>query len=359
MTLDAATKARKDIEIAAGEIVEQRGNPLLVMFFPDNLTISTRHLSLLHDQLKAMKLSRSSPLEQLDVLLHTVGGDPIASYRLAQAIRDFTKCATFLVPEYAYSGGTLICLAGDEVQLGAYAVLSPIDITVQRSRVVEREHEPRFPSEDNRRTEVELVAIDHFMKAAAQARIEVEREFRLMEWTEAKSDAESAMLRAMVEQLGALEIAKIYREKNVTQDYARQLLKSYLLSDAESHDIERAVNRLVVDTPSHEFHMDYHLCRDIGLPVGRMTEELSDLSKDLVLQLDPASQRGWIGESGRPFFQYFPQTHDESEPAEEDTDISDDSQTTPTEADHGARSNQDPGPEHGVGVPAEGYLGDS
>jgi hypothetical protein len=197
------------------------------------------------------------------------------------------------------------------------------------------------------------------MKAAAQARIEVEREFRLMEWTEAKSDAESAMLRAMVEQLGALEIAKIYREKNVTQDYARQLLKSYLLSDAESHDIERAVNRLVVDTPSHEFHMDYHLCRDIGLPVGRMTEELSDLSKDLVLQLDPASQRGWIGESGRPFFQYFPQTHDESESAEEDTDISDDSQITIMEADHEAGSNQDPGPEHGVGVPAEGYLGDS
>ena len=358
MTLDAATKARKDIEIAAGEIVEQRGNPLLVMFFPDNLSINTGNLSLLHDQLKAMGLSWSSPLEQLDVLLHTVGGDPIASYRLAQAIRDFTKRVTFLVPEYAYSGGTLICLAGDEVQLGTYAVLSPIDITVQRSRFVEREHEPRFPSEDNRRTEVELVAIDHFMKAAAQARIEVEREFRLMEWTEAKSDAESAMLRAMVEQLGALEIAKIYREKNVTQDYARQLLKSYLLSGAESHDIERVVNRLVVDTPSHEFHMDYHLCLDIGLPVSRMPEELSDLSKDLILKLGPASQRGWIGESGRPFFQYFPLTDAENEPAEEDTDISDDSQTTTMEADHGADSNQDPRPEHAVGVQTEGYLGD-
>src|SRR3712207_8898917 len=42
------------------------------------------------------------------------------AYRLAQVVRDFTKEATFLVPEYAYSGGTLMCLAGNKILLGDY-----------------------------------------------------------------------------------------------------------------------------------------------------------------------------------------------------------------------------------------------
>lgn len=359
MTAEDETQVRENIERAAARIVEERGNPLLVMFYPGILAIGTWDLSLLHDQLKAMGLRRDAPLERLDVLLQTIGGDPITSYRLAQAVRDFTQHVTFLVPEYAYSGGTLICLAGDDVQLGTHAILSPIDITVQSNRFVERAHEPRFPSEDNRRTEVELVAIDHFMKAAAQARIEVEREFRRMEWTEARSDAESAMLKAMVEQLGVLEIAKIYREKNVTQDYARQLLKSYMLKGAERHDIERVVDRLVVDAPSHEFHMDYHLCRDIGLRVTRMTEALAELSLELVSQLQTATQEGSIRDSGPPFFQYFPQNYDESEPADDGADTSNATQQPEMEASHGAdKDKQESGPEQAVGVHSEGYLGD-
>ena len=203
-----------------------------------------------------------------------------------------------------------MCLAGDVI-LGDYAVLSPIDITVERHTPGNGDEEPKFPDEEDSNTEIELVAIDHFINAAVQARIAMEREFRRRNWTEARSDAESAMLREMVAELGVLQIAKIYREKNITREYARELLSSYMLSGAQSR-IESVLRRLVVENPSHEFDLDYHLCVDIGLRVSEMPSELSLATKGLVRHLDLMAREQWIGETSRrarlPFFQYFEYT---------------------------------------------------
>ena len=84
-----------------------------------------------------------SPLPECDVLVHTYGGDPIAAYKLAQTIHDFAQKAVYLVPEYAYSAGTLLCLSGNNIHLGHYAGLSPIDISQE---------------------EVELASIDYFIE---------------------------------------------------------------------------------------------------------------------------------------------------------------------------------------------------
>ncbi|MGH9987322.1 MAG: SDH family Clp fold serine proteinase, partial [Nitrososphaeraceae archaeon] len=90
-------------------------------------------------------------------MLHTYGGEPDASYRLAQVIHDFAEEVIFLVPYHALSGGTLICLSGNKLMLGAYATLSPIDVTV-----------------DN----IELASIDQFRYFAVDTRQEVEYMFK-------------------------------------------------------------------------------------------------------------------------------------------------------------------------------------
>ena len=308
MVPSAETVSKAKIEELAKTIASGTEKPVLVLYYYGDMSIAGRQVKHLDRTLRTAGLVRSEPLDSVNVILHTMGGDPTAAYHLAQVVRDYATQASFLIPEYAYSAGTLMCLAGDVVTLGANAVLSPIDITVERRFAGERDHEPRFLSEDNRQTRVETVAIDHFIKAAAQARIEVEREFRRMGWTEAKSDADSAMLRTMVEQLGVLEIGKIYREKNIAQHYANQLLQSYMLKGAPHEMIDRVISRLVVDTPSHEFDIDYHLCYDIGLRVDRLTDNLSDIGQLLIQELDSAARQGFICVSNErpvPFFQYF------------------------------------------------------
>lgn len=281
-----------------------RQRPLLIMFYPMRATITKADVAELHALMGRYRFNWQCQMAEIDVLLHTFGGDPVASYHLARIIRDCAVKATFIVPEHAYSAGTLLCLAGDDVLLGTQAVLSPIDITIVRHRQPrERTEEPTFDSETRASTdEVELVAIDHFIKAAAHARVEIEREFRRSGWTEAKSDAESAMLKAMVDELGVIQIGKIYRERNITQAYAKHLLNSYMLRGSDSSIIERATNRLVADSPSHSFDLDYHLCNDIGLRVYRMEESLSDQCKQIVKGLRKEEVTRSIDTSA-PFFE--------------------------------------------------------
>lgn len=264
----------------ANDVVQHRRRPLLLLFYLDETSIdepNLEHLSLL---LRGSGLTREKPLANLDVLIQTVGGDPITAYRLAQLIRDYAEGVEFLVPEYAYSGGTLLCLAGDEILLGGSAVLSPFDIKLVRGQRTEAEEE--MYEDEAPEAEVETVAIDHFIQVAKQARIEIERGFRQRGWRSSRTEVESAMLCEMVRQVGSLTIAGFYREKNLTEAYANELLSSYMLAGrAVRPRIVKILKHLIFEAPSHGFPMDYHLCLDAGLRVAEMEEPLSDLTQRL------------------------------------------------------------------------------
>jgi len=251
-TEKAEKEERAELIKLAEAVIASRKKPLLIMFYPVRSQINEEQIELLHIALNSGGVKIAEPLNSLDVLIHTIGGEPVAAYRLAQVIRDFTQEATFLVPEFAYSGGTLICLSGDIILLGNHAVLSPIDITLHRRFARDtREDYPKFREEEDPDTEVELVAIDHFIKVATQARIEIETEFRKRKWKLADSQVEQAMLCKMIDQMGVTDIAKVFREKNITQEYARELLRCYMFKDSiKQSDMEAILRRLVVEAPS-------------------------------------------------------------------------------------------------------------
>lgn len=294
----------------AQQMVSVRDRPLLVMFYPDDLHIEEEQIEHLHALLKSRGLRKSAPLDALDVLIHTYGGDPTAAYRLAQVIRNFANEVDFLVPEYAFSGGTLVCLSGGRILMGDYAVLSPIDITIYRSSD-DPDQDQSGESGEQEDEGIELVAIDHFIKLAVRARIEMEREFERQGLQDAESNAESEMLQCMVEELGIIEIGQLYRQKDLTQVYANELLTSYMFAGEPGSDatIERILSRLIVEAPSHDFAMDYHICHDVGLKVEEMDEELADCSTELTKRLQTMAERRLICRKSRgtrlPFFDVF------------------------------------------------------
>ena len=317
---DAEKKLKTELTELTNRVVDGRKRPLLVLFYPNDMQIEEPQIELLHRLLTLAGLHRSDPLEHLDIMIHTLGGEPTIAYRIAQVIRDFTQEAIFLVPQYAYSGGTLICLSGDDVLLGDYAVLSPIDITLHRHfEVGDEEEHPRFPSEQQQDIEIELVAIDHFIKVATQARVDIEAEFRRRGWTSATSNVENALLCEMVKELGVIEIAKFYREKNLTQEFARELLTSYMFKKEpiSQRNLQNILKRLVVEAPGHEFSMDYHICADVGLRVTEMTEELDSQSKELTRHLARMAHEKMICKDLHgirlPFFQFFQYTPSQEE----------------------------------------------
>jgi ClpP class serine protease len=63
----------------------------------------------------------------IDLVVHTPGGIVLAAMQIARAVEAHPAKVRVFVPVYAMSGGTLIALAADEIVLGEFSVLGPID----------------------------------------------------------------------------------------------------------------------------------------------------------------------------------------------------------------------------------------
>lgn len=68
-----------------------------------------------------------SKKDKLVIILTTPGGSAETVERIVTVIRHFYKTVDFIVPDYAYSAGTIFCMSGDSIYMDYYSVLGPID----------------------------------------------------------------------------------------------------------------------------------------------------------------------------------------------------------------------------------------
>lgn len=73
----------------------------------------------------------SSKKDRLVVILTTNGGSAFAVERYVNIIRHHYPIVDFVVPNYAYSAGTIFCMSGDNIYMDYLSVLGPIDPQVQ------------------------------------------------------------------------------------------------------------------------------------------------------------------------------------------------------------------------------------
>ena len=65
--------------------------------------------------------------EAIDLLIESIGGDALTSWRLISLLRTSFKKVNVLVPHSAFSAATLLALGADEIVMGRYGCLGPID----------------------------------------------------------------------------------------------------------------------------------------------------------------------------------------------------------------------------------------
>jgi ClpP class serine protease len=88
---------------------------------------ASRHIDLEDAQTIIAAIKETPPNVPIDLVLHTPGGIVLAAMQIARAVEAHPAKVTVYVPIYAMSGGTLIALAADEIVLGEFSVLGPID----------------------------------------------------------------------------------------------------------------------------------------------------------------------------------------------------------------------------------------
>ncbi len=86
-----------------------------------------RHIDLEDAQTIIAAIKETPENMPIDFVLHTPGGLVLAAMQIARAVEAHKAKVTVYVPVYAMSGGTLIALAADEIVLGEFSMLGPID----------------------------------------------------------------------------------------------------------------------------------------------------------------------------------------------------------------------------------------
>lgn len=77
------------------------------------------------DEVESLK--KSSDRRKLCVLIETPGGFIEVVERIYKVFRRHYETVIYVVPNYAYSAGTVLVLSGDEIYMDYYSVLGPID----------------------------------------------------------------------------------------------------------------------------------------------------------------------------------------------------------------------------------------
>lgn len=73
----------------------------------------------------------SNKKEKIYIVLTTRGGNAAVVERMVNILRYNYNEVNFIVPDYAYSAGTIFCMSGDNILMDYFSVLGPIDPQVQ------------------------------------------------------------------------------------------------------------------------------------------------------------------------------------------------------------------------------------
>ncbi|MXS71384.1 SDH family Clp fold serine proteinase [Chryseobacterium binzhouense] len=69
--------------------------------------------------------------DKIYIILTSTGGSANAVERCVNILRYHYEEVHFIVPDYAYSAGTIFCMSGDSIFMDYYSVLGPIDPQIQ------------------------------------------------------------------------------------------------------------------------------------------------------------------------------------------------------------------------------------
>lgn len=119
LNLDAMTNAFKDLELQLDADV--------LVFFGEIVDGIEANIKQIVEQI----CSDEQKHDKLCILLTTPGGSLNPVKRMVNIFRHFYTEVDFIIPDYAYSAGTVMACSGDKIYMDYYSVLGPIDPQVR------------------------------------------------------------------------------------------------------------------------------------------------------------------------------------------------------------------------------------
>jgi hypothetical protein len=202
--------------------------------------------------------------EHLDAIVASPGGDVGAAYLVARELRRRFARLTVYVPLQAKSAAILLCLAAEELVLGALGELGPLD------QQYDEKQQADFPLSTSRL--VPFRALEQLQRVAADTydglvtRILEKSGMRPFEACSKAAELTSSLYGPLYAQMDPTRIAECARGLELGMEYTLRLLRRYR-PELEGEQAKKIVHTLVHAYPSHGFIIDFEELAELGLPV--------------------------------------------------------------------------------------------
>ncbi|MBZ0155389.1 MAG: hypothetical protein K8I29_04135 [Alphaproteobacteria bacterium] len=289
---------RNEIVDITKRIVAARGVPALVL---DLKTIRQTELNSVHETL----LGKS--FDELDVVLQTPGGDIDAAFLIVKILRKQARKVNILVPRFAKSAGTLICLGADAILLTDLSELGPLDTQIYEE--VDGGMSG-YVSALNGFKALEQVQLHTIETLDIATKLILSRSrMKITEAIHLATEFSGQTSGTLYSMLNPSKIGEYARALEIGEHYGILILTRYMGWPREK--AEATVKQLVKQYPSHGFVIDLEELCLLGLPAKEVDAALMDsvsaLRKQLLLKssnslielIEPEAAVKHSGQEGR------------------------------------------------------------
>ncbi len=193
---------------------------------------------------------------RVDILIVSLGGDPMVSWRVISMLRERFKTIGVLLPYAAFSAATLLALGADEIIMHPFSNLGPVDPQLS--------YERRVPGQPSQTERVNFGAEDlrHFMDymrsdVGITDQEQMEKAFELI-----------------CKDVGAIQIGISKRSSYLALSLGEKLLTLHMGDQNKVKAIAEALNKSFYH---HGYPLGRNEAKGIGLKVKEPPEELEKL----------------------------------------------------------------------------------
>lgn len=188
--------------------------------------------------------------DKLFLVIHTYGGDVYSAVRIMRIIQSKFKKIAIILPDYAYSSGTIMSLGGDEIHMAVDATLGPLDKPLEHPS----DGSP-ISSLDVTQTLTNLASICSSTAAEINAQLRSSgSDLRLSKNEAAKLAYDTAvkLVIPIIDKIDPYNLQRGFREAKIGFYYAIDMLMSRMMQSNIRQAVDTA-HKLVNDFPSHGY----------------------------------------------------------------------------------------------------------
>ncbi|MFA6194084.1 MAG: hypothetical protein WC726_04445 [Parcubacteria group bacterium] len=245
------------------DIITKRKNPVLVL----NIKEITKFVSL-----NIYHLLQGKKFDELDVILLTPGGDIDAAFVITKILRKKAKILNVIIPLFAKSAGTLICLSADNIIMNDLSELGPLDSQIPE---VQDGGNVRYVSALNGFKALEQVQQHTVETLDIVIKLLLERSnIKVSEAISLSTEFSGKTSGTLYSKMDPNKIGEYARALEIGEKYGIIILTRY--KEWQQKEAEDVITTLVKKYPSHGFVIDMEELCNLGFPAKMASDTLAE-----------------------------------------------------------------------------------